>query len=73
VLASILTACGIDAAVLERAQTDPAPKQALIDATDRALAAGVCGAPSFLVRTHLFWGQDRLDFVRAALEGWTPE
>ena len=73
VLSSLLAASNIDASALDRAQSDPAPKQALVDATDRALAAGVCGAPSFLVRTHLFWGQDRLDFVRAALQGWTPE
>ena len=47
-----------------------------------AVAAGVCGAPSFEVRFTpeggeeepplLFWGKDRLDQVAAALRGWRP-
>ncbi len=56
-----------DAALVERALGDPALKQALIDATAEAHAAGVCGAPSFLVGEELFWGQDRLSLVARAL------
>jgi 2-hydroxychromene-2-carboxylate isomerase len=34
---------------------------------DEALARGVFGAPSLFVGDELFWGNDRLDFVEAAL------
>ncbi|HEX8951909.1 MAG TPA: 2-hydroxychromene-2-carboxylate isomerase [Polyangia bacterium] len=50
----------------------PAIKDALRRNTDEAIAAGVCGVPSFLVREHLFWGQDRLALVARALAGWDP-
>jgi 2-hydroxychromene-2-carboxylate isomerase len=69
--AVLATLCG-DAGALERAQTDPAIKQALIDLTTEAERAGVCGAPSFIVGGHLFWGQDRLDMVDQVLGGWKP-
>lgn len=42
--------------------------QARYDAhTQAAIDVGVFGAPSYLVDGVLFWGQDRLDFVRRAL------
>jgi 2-hydroxychromene-2-carboxylate isomerase len=50
----------------------PAIKAALRANTDEAIAAGVCGVPSFKVREHLFWGQDRLDLVARTLAGWDP-
>jgi 2-hydroxychromene-2-carboxylate isomerase len=50
----------------------PAIKDALRAATDEAIAAGVCGVPSFVARGHLFWGQDRLELVSRTLGGWEP-
>ena len=50
----------------------PAIKELLRKNTDEAIAAGVCGVPSFKVREHLFWGQDRLDLVSRTLGGWDP-
>ncbi len=50
----------------------PAVKAALRAATDEAIAAGVCGVPSFVVRGQLFWGQDRLELVSRVLGGWDP-
>ena len=50
----------------------PAIKNALRAATDEAIAAGVCGVPSFVARDHLFWGQDRLELVSRTLGGWDP-
>jgi 2-hydroxychromene-2-carboxylate isomerase len=47
-------------------------KDALRAATDEAIAIGCPGAPCFVVEGELYWGQDRLDFVRAALEGRAP-
>jgi carboxymethylenebutenolidase len=31
--------------------------------TEQAIAAGVFGAPSYVVEGEIFWGQDRLDFL----------
>ena len=43
-------------------------KQALFQATQRAVDAGVFGAPTWVVDgEHLFWGQDRLPLVERAL------
>ena len=35
--------------------------------TQRAIDAGVFGAPSYVIDGELFWGQDRLDFVQRRL------
>jgi 2-hydroxychromene-2-carboxylate isomerase len=43
-------------------------KDALRAATDEAIAVGCPGAPCFVVDGELYWGQDRLMFVKAALE-----
>lgn len=43
-------------------------KQALKDATEEAVERGVFGAPAFFVDGEMFWGNDRLHFVEAALE-----
>lgn len=42
-------------------------KQELRLRTDRAIAHGIFGAPSFIVDGRLYWGQDRLHFVEKAL------
>lgn len=47
---------------------DPATKQALKDATEEAVRRGVFGAPTFFVGDQMFWGQDRIDFVKEALQ-----
>jgi 2-hydroxychromene-2-carboxylate isomerase len=36
------------------------------------VARGVFGAPTSFVGEHMFWGQDRLPMVEAALRGWRP-
>ena len=38
-------------------------------AHQRAIDAGVFGAPSYVVNGEIFWGQDRLDFVQRRLAG----
>ena len=35
--------------------------------TQRAIDAGVFGAPSYVVDGEIFWGQDRLDFLQRRL------
>jgi 2-hydroxychromene-2-carboxylate isomerase len=57
--------------VLARCASQPI-KDALKAATERAVAAGVFGAPTWIVDgTELFWGQDRINLVERALGG-TP-
>ncbi len=36
--------------------------------TQQAIAAGVFGAPSYVVDGEIFWGQDRLDFLQRRLQ-----
>lgn len=73
VLTRVLDEAGFDGASLLARTQEPAVKQQLRDNTDRAIAAGVCGVPTFQVDDGpLFWGQDRLDHVEAALRGWVP-
>ena len=52
--------------VLEGAAA-PEIKRALRDATEEAVGRGVFGAPAFFVGDEMFWGNDRLHFVEAAL------
>jgi 2-hydroxychromene-2-carboxylate isomerase len=53
--------------VLESATTASA-KEALKSATAGAVERGVFGAPTFFVGNEMFWGNDRLHFVEAALD-----
>ncbi|MFO1464063.1 MAG: 2-hydroxychromene-2-carboxylate isomerase [bacterium] len=61
VLRNILRDLGRDAeAVLELAQGEEV-KAALRAQTERAKGLGIFGAPSFMVGSELFWGDDRLE------------
>ena len=53
--------------VLEGAAA-PGTKEALKAATSKAVERGVLGAPTFFVGDEMFWGNDRLHFVEAALD-----
>lgn len=65
--------CGLDGATLIAGAGDPAIKDALRASTDAAVAAGVFGAPTFVVHTDegdkLFWGGDRLELAMHAASG----
>jgi 2-hydroxychromene-2-carboxylate isomerase len=60
--------------LLQSAAIDPASidgdeiKTQLRANTDQAVARGAFGAPTFFVNGEIFWGNDRLDFVEAALK-----
>lgn len=59
---------GDDADAVLAKTADPTVKQALIDATQRAVDAGVFGAPTWVVDgAELYWGQDRIPLVEDAL------
>ena len=68
----VADAVGLDGAALIDAVGMPAVKDRLRAANDRALAAGVCGAPFFIVDEEPFWGCDCLDRVERwlATGGW---
>ncbi len=71
VVAAALDAEGLDGARAVAEAEAPRVKEALRAATDEAVRAGIFGVPSFLVPgpegPELYWGQDRLDDVRAAV------
>jgi 2-hydroxychromene-2-carboxylate isomerase len=61
VIADLLDALGLDAADwLARANAEP-NKQALHAQTERAVHGGIFGAPTMLVGSEMFWGNDRLE------------
>jgi 2-hydroxychromene-2-carboxylate isomerase len=66
-LAAVLTQAGFDAAAFMALVGDPAVKADLVARTDASVARGAFGAPTFFVGEQMFFGQDRLDFVREAL------
>jgi len=66
-LAAVLRQAGFDADAFLALVNDPAVKEQLKKNTEEAVARGVFGAPTFFVGEEMFWGQDRLDFVAAAL------
>ena len=67
VVAAVLQQAGLDPAMVMAEVTAPEVKATLKASTDEAVARGVFGAPSMFVGKTMFFGQDRLDFVRAAL------
>jgi 2-hydroxychromene-2-carboxylate isomerase len=71
-LAEAAAPLGVPAEEIAAAQADATARQAAIDATDRAVAEGVFGAPSFIVDGELFWGQDRIAMVEWRLSQARP-
>lgn len=65
---ALLAEAGLPASLMAAsAQPDVAARCAAY--TEQAIAAGVFGAPSYLIDGEIFWGQDRLDFVERRLRG----
>ncbi len=71
VLGAIAASVGLVAADAITGLQSPAASLQLRQRTDEALQSGVFGVPTFIVDSHsgprLFFGQDRLHFVEAAL------
>lgn len=67
VLAETLVQAGFDNDHFLALVGDAEVKGRLMANTEEAVARGVFGAPTFFVGTQMFFGQDRLDFVREAL------
>jgi 2-hydroxychromene-2-carboxylate isomerase len=64
----VLQQAGFDPRKLLALASDPAVKDELKARTQEAVARGVFGAPTFFVGQEMFWGQDRLDFVKERLQ-----
>lgn len=67
-VAVVLHKAGFDPQSLMSLANETAIKEALKAVTTDAVARGVFGAPTFFVGSQMFWGQDRLDFVKEALQ-----
>ena len=65
-LAAVASESGLDAAAAQAAYTDLLWKERLKRENDAAIAAGVFGAPFFIVDGEPFWGNDR----RGQIEQW---
>jgi 2-hydroxychromene-2-carboxylate isomerase len=67
-VAGFMSRLGFDHATLDSEIDAPRWQQALDRATSEAADRGVFGAPCMFVGEEMFFGNDRLDFVRAELE-----
>lgn len=66
-VATTLASVGFDPAQVFALVNDADIKAALKANTEEAVSRGVFGAPTVFVGRQMFFGQDRLDFVREAL------
>ena len=66
-VAEVLNAAGFDAQALQSQIAEQQVKDALKASTEEAVKRGVFGAPTCFVQGEMFFGQDRLEFVREAL------
>lgn len=66
--AEALRKSDFDAQALVALASEQTTKDALKAATQTAVDRGVFGAPTFFVGDQMFWGQDRIDFVKEALQ-----
>jgi 2-hydroxychromene-2-carboxylate isomerase len=65
---AVLQEAGFDAAKMLALANAQDAKDRLKAVTQEAVERGVFGAPTMFVGQQMFWGQDRLDFVREALD-----
>lgn len=67
-IANLLATSGVAAGPSLAEQMDSDDLEAMLDAANAAAAArGVFGSPSFFVGAEMFFGNDRLEFLREAL------
>jgi 2-hydroxychromene-2-carboxylate isomerase len=66
-IGEVLAAGGLDASMLLQLTQSQDVKEKLKRDTEAAVARGLFGAPTMFVGDEMFFGQDRLDFVKEAL------
>ena len=69
VLRAALLESGFDAARFEELVQDPDVKARLLDNTERSVARGTFGSPTFFVGDEIFFGKDRLRDAEGAIVG----
>ncbi|MCW5828588.1 MAG: 2-hydroxychromene-2-carboxylate isomerase [Deltaproteobacteria bacterium] len=67
IFGEIAGSLGLDGAQLLARASDPVIKEKLKSVTDEAVRLGAFGAPTFVVGSRLYWGNDRLPIVEKAL------
>lgn len=67
IVREVLERSGLDAPATLALAQDEEIKRLLKQETAAAVQRGVFGAPTMFVGDEMFWGQDRLDFVRESL------
>ncbi len=67
ILSDVLDQAGLDSAAILTKSDDPAIKAELAANTEKAVARGAFGVPTFFVGDEIFWGKERLAQVAAAL------
>ena len=67
VIGQALVKNGFDAKAYFAGTQEPAIKDDLKARTDEAVARGVFGLPTFFIGEKMWWGQDRLEWVKDAL------
>ncbi|MEP9352385.1 2-hydroxychromene-2-carboxylate isomerase [Xanthobacter sp. KR7-65] len=67
VVSAIADEVGLPGMELVSAAQEPAAAATYLDNRAKALAAGVFGAPSYVLEGEVFWGQDRIDLLEDAL------
>ena len=71
VLRGALEASGMDAEAIMARMQDPAVKAGLITNTEKSVARGTFGSPTFFVGDAMYFGKDRLRDVEEAILGAT--
>lgn len=67
-LEAIAAAQGFDGRALIAAAESDAVKKTFETDTQEAMERGVFGAPTYVYKGEMFWGQDRLDFLERAVK-----
>ncbi|MET0312392.1 MAG: 2-hydroxychromene-2-carboxylate isomerase [Burkholderiaceae bacterium] len=68
VVGKVLHGAGFDPTALLALTQEAAVKDELKRVTQEAIDRGAFGAPTFFAGGQMFWGQDRLDFVKESLQ-----
>jgi len=66
-VAAVIRDAGLDSSALLKLASTPEIVSRFDDFTDEAIARQVFGAPTYVYKGELFWGQDRLEFLDRAL------
>ena len=66
-VAAAIRGAGLDSGALLKQANAPETAARFEAFTDEAIARQIFGAPTYVYKNELFWGQDRLDFLELAL------